>query len=101
MPTLSEYSNVYGTALHVLRDKGYQVWFEPSNNLYWAERDGWDFASESPCGLLGVAAIYEHRKPPVYKEYWWRQEELDPRHLPQQPTPYRPALVTRRPPAAK
>lgn len=103
MPTLSEYANVYGTALQVLKDKGYQVWFEPTTNLFWAERNGWDFAADSPTGLLGVVAIYEHRRPDQYKEYWWRGDEIDVQDLPAVPAPYSSVLATqgRRPRAPK
>jgi hypothetical protein len=94
VPALSDYSNVYGTALQVLQDKGYQIWFDPETNMFWAERDGWDFASESPCGLLGAVAIYEHRNPPKYQEYWWRKDEIDVLDLPRAPSPYRSILTT-------
>lgn len=96
MPTLSEYTNVYGSALQVLSEKGYQLWFDPRTNLYYAERDGWDFASESPCGLLGVVAMYEHRAPTEYREYWWRTDGIDTRELPHEPQPYRSVMLTQR-----
>ena len=86
MPALSEYTNVYGSALAHLRDKGYQVWYVAKTRLFWAEKDGWDFASESPCGLLGLVAIFELRAPRNYSEYWWRaSDEIDLRSLPSSP----------------
>ena len=97
MPALFEYSNVYASALQILKEKGYQLWFDSSENIFWAERDGWDFASESPCGLLGLVALYEYRAPTEYKEYWWRTEGIDTRDLPREPQPYASALVVRQP----
>jgi hypothetical protein len=74
MPTLSEYSNVYNTALVILQRKGYQVWYDKKLDAYQAEKDGWDFMSDSPCGLLGVVAIFEERKPARFTEYWWKED---------------------------
>jgi hypothetical protein len=31
--------------------------------------------SDSPAGLLGMVAIYEHRSPTEYREYWWREDD--------------------------
>src|SRR5262245_27417598 len=98
MPTLSSYINVFGTALQVLKDKGYQLWFQPDTNLYYAERDGWDFAGDSPCDLLGIVAIFEHVRPQRYKEYWWRTGDIDTRSLPDAPAPYASVLSTQRDP---
>src|SRR5690242_8676305 len=97
MPALSEYTNVYGTALAILKEKGYQLWRD-ANDLYWAEKDGWDFASRSPCGLLGLIAIYEHRKPTEFDEYWWRKDEIDQlKDVPTSPPhPYAPVIGTLR-----
>ena len=72
MPTLSEYTNVYKTALTVIRKKGFRTWYDDKTDLFCAEKDGWDFCAYSPCGLLGVISIYEHVNPSEYKEYWWR-----------------------------
>jgi hypothetical protein len=58
MPTLSEYSNVYNTALNILDKKGFSVWYDESLEMFFAERNGWDFMSETPCGLLGIVSIY-------------------------------------------
>jgi hypothetical protein len=91
MPTLSEYSNVYNTALVILERKGFQVWHDEQTNLYCAEKDGWDFQADTPCGLLGVVAIYEFKQPAAYQEYWWREQEPNRyRNLPKQPRPYKP-----------
>ena len=89
MPTLGEYTNVYNTALLILQRKGFQVWYEKANDTYCAERDGWDFMADSPTGLLGLVAIYEHKRPGEWQEYWWK--EMDPfilRSLPTAPRPY-------------
>ncbi|MCB9593940.1 MAG: hypothetical protein H6719_14500 [Sandaracinaceae bacterium] len=72
MPALSEYANVYDTALVALEDKEFQVWFDPGPSLYCAEKDGWDFAAENPVSLLGLVAIWEQVGPSAYEEYWWR-----------------------------
>jgi hypothetical protein len=74
MPALSEYSNVYNTAVLLLERKGFRVWMNPETSLYCCERNGWDFMSESPCGLLGLVAIFEHKAPTEPAEYWWREE---------------------------
>lgn len=89
MPTLAEYSNVYETALEVLREKGFQLWYDKPTDTYWAEKDGWDFQADSPCSLLGLVAIYEHRRPIAHAEYWWRAESDQLyRNLPETPRPY-------------
>lgn len=92
MAALSEYSNVYNTALLVLIKKGYQVWYEKKSDRYCAERDGWDFRSKTPCGLLGVVAIYEQKQPKECTDYWWRENGPDVYgSLPEQPPrPYVP-----------
>jgi hypothetical protein len=74
MPALSEYSNVYNTALVVLRRKGFQVWYEKARDVYCAERGGWDFEANTPCGLLGVVAIFEEKQPSNHREYWWKED---------------------------
>jgi hypothetical protein len=72
MPALSEYTNVYNTAVNILHKKGFSVWYDDKQHLFWAEREGWDFCSESPCGLLGLVAIYEYKKPDACSDYWWK-----------------------------
>lgn len=89
MPALSEYINVYNTALLILLRKGFQVWYDEETKSYCAEREGWDFTAQSPCGLLGVIAIFEHKQPSEYREYWWREEGPIIRDkLPSEPKPY-------------
>jgi hypothetical protein len=95
MPALSEYSNVYNTALSIIKKKGYQLWYDEEAGLYCAERDGWDFMAESPCGLLGVLSIYETKQPSDYSDYWWREEIPNiSKNLPRRPEPY--VSVTKR-----
>jgi hypothetical protein len=72
MPALSEYANVYDTALAVLEQKGFSVWKNEKTDLFYAQREGWDFVAENPISLLGLVAIYEHKKPEAYCEYWWK-----------------------------
>jgi hypothetical protein len=72
MPALGAYASVWNSALAVLEEKGYAVWHSPGPDLFYAEKDGWDFAADDPTALLGLVAIYEHRKPAAYAEYWWR-----------------------------
>ncbi|MGI1679854.1 MAG: hypothetical protein K6L75_14020 [Cellvibrionaceae bacterium] len=89
MPTLSEYSNVYNSALILLTKKGYQSWYDSEAELFCAEKDGWDFMAESPCGLLGLVSMFEFIKPSKYEEYWWKLEGEDIyKNLPQKPNEY-------------
>jgi hypothetical protein len=89
MPALSEYSNVYNTALVILQKKGYRLWHNRERELYYAEKDGWDFVSDSPCGLLGLIAIFECKQPREFKEYWWVEDGPDLYgHLPGEPPDY-------------
>jgi hypothetical protein len=91
MPSLSEYVNVYNTALIILQKNGYQVWYDTKSKLYFAEKGGWDFAADSPCGLLGVVSIYEFQKPATYREYWWKEDGAHIYgHLPKQPRAHKP-----------
>lgn len=89
MPTLSEYANVHNTSLNILAEKGYQLWLDPETQLYFAEKDGWDFASDSPGGLLGMVTIFEYHQPSEYEEYWWRKNDQELfGKLPSAPKPY-------------
>lgn len=92
MASLSEHSNVYNTALLILKRKGFQLWYDANTTDYCAERQGWSFRSPSPCGLLGLVAIFEERKPTGFAEYWWREEGAEIyRNLPTHPEqPYKP-----------
>lgn len=66
MPALSEHVNVYTTAIAVLEHKGFSVWYDRKQDAYCAQRDGWDFWAENPVSLLGLAAIFEYKKPSEY-----------------------------------
>lgn len=74
MPALSEYTNVYNTALLILQRKGYDLWYDEDTKCFCAQKDGWDFMSESPCGLLGLVSIFELKHPTEWREYWWRED---------------------------
>ncbi|MFL9481689.1 hypothetical protein ACI6Q2_02855 [Chitinophagaceae bacterium LWZ2-11] len=74
MPALSEYSNIHDSIFNILSNKGYKVWIDVEKEIYWAEKDGWDFCALSPCALLGVVSIFEYKKPDCYREYWWRED---------------------------
>jgi hypothetical protein len=77
MPALSEYSNVNASVLNVLAAKGYRLWCTdlPGGDAeYWAEKDGWDFRADTPCALLGLVALFEHKQPDAYREYWWHED---------------------------
>ncbi len=96
MPALSEYTNVYNSAIELLRRKGFQVWFDKDAAMFCAERDGWDFMAESPVSLLGLVAIQEDISPEFYTEYWWRIEgPMDYRELPTHPQRYESVLRKR------
>jgi hypothetical protein len=89
MPALSEHVNVHGTAIAILRDKGFQVWIEDQGASYWAERDGWDFLADNPVALLGLVAIFETVAPQQCREYWWRIRYTGRlSDIPSSPTPY-------------
>ncbi len=89
MPSLSEYTNVYNSVLNILKKKGFQSWYDEDSELFCTEKDGWDFMAESPCGLLGLVALYEFVKPKKYDEYWWRVNEEDIyEKLPNKPNEY-------------
>jgi hypothetical protein len=75
MPALSEHANVHNTMLVILKEKGYTLWYNTKIDLYFAEKDGWDFAANSPSSLLGLVAAFEYEKPSTYREYWWRKDE--------------------------
>ena len=86
---LSDHSNVYNTAIRVLEKRGYQLWYDSEIECFCAEKDGWDFNSPTPTGLLGLVSIFEATKPVSYKEYWWRDEgDLTYTSLPSASRPY-------------
>ncbi len=62
--------------------------------MFCAEKDGWDFMADTPCGLLGVVGIFEWKKPTSYKEYWWRERGDDIYGiLPKTPPDYTPVYM--------
>lgn len=90
MAALADHTNVFDTALSVLSRKGFQLWYDEDARLYWAEKDGWDFCSESPVGLLGVVSIFEFVEPATWTEYWWNLRSGLYRNLPATSRPYEP-----------
>lgn len=97
MPTLSEFPNVYDSALDLLEKKGFQLWFDEGSELFFAERNGSDFAAENPISLLGLVAIFEAEEPAQFHEYWWQRKEIEPRaQLPKVPVPYDSIMKSRR-----
>jgi hypothetical protein len=98
MPALSEYTNVYNTALVILQKKGYQLWYEEATESYGAEKDGWDFKAWNPCALLGLVAIHDWKQPTRCDEYWWREREPDlyGKLPPTPPRPYTPVYQKER-----
>jgi hypothetical protein len=96
VPTLGEYPNVWDSAIAVLEEKGFDVWRNEGHDTYYAQRAGWDFSADTPISLLGLVAIYEHRAPGSYTEYWWKAQ---PSHrsldLPAVPPDYTPVIERR------
>ena len=74
MPALSEHVNVYTTAIAVLEQKGFSIWYDKRRDSFCAQRDGWDFWADNPVSLLGLAAIFEHQNPSEYTSRWWETE---------------------------
>ena len=90
MPTLSDYTNVYDVAIEIILEQGFQVWYDREEQLFYCERDGWDFAAESPSALLGIVSVYSFIQPDTYCESWWkRPTRLKHSRLPSFPKPYR------------
>lgn len=58
--------------IKTISDKGYQIWKDEWGE-FWAEKDGWDFVSSTPAGLLGIITIYETVNPITYHYYWWKE----------------------------
>jgi hypothetical protein len=76
MPSLSNFSNVSNTALIILKDLGYDVWWRDEEKTFiCCQKDGWDFMAQDPVELLGLIKIYEFHKPDKHTEYWWKIQE--------------------------
>lgn len=97
MPSLSAYRNVFGAAHEALRRKGFQVWKD--GELFWCEKDGWDFCADDPMQLLGLVSLFELVAPEQYEEYWWR---LAYEHeIPTAPQPYESVIFRKRSPSER
>jgi len=93
MPSLSSYINVYGTAVTVIRGKGFQIWTDETEENWFAERSGWDFQADNPIELLGLIGIFETLNPTTHSEYWWRDSDaVNFDLIPKQPAPYSPVV---------
>lgn len=91
MPTLTSHVNTENTALVIIKRKGYQYWYDEKAEMYFAEKNGWDFAAPGATELLGVIAIFEQANPTKFKEYWWRIDKPWLKSsVPSEPQPYRP-----------
>ncbi len=75
MPALSAYSNTENTALIILKELGYEYWYDESNEQCCCVKDGWDFFANSFTELLGVVKIFEYHSPTEYNDYWWKMDE--------------------------
>jgi hypothetical protein len=91
MPALATYANVLNTALVILQRKGYRVWSNEDESMWYAERQGWDFQADDPIQLLGLVGIFEHHQPTDFREYWWQiQEPFVIDSIPKQSPDYTP-----------
>jgi len=81
---LSSYPNVFNSCLVILQRKGFALSYETETDSWLAEINGFKFKADNPIELLGLAAIYEDRRPEADSEYWWQINnpyllgELDP-----------------------
>lgn len=92
MPALSEHVNVYTTAIAVLEQKGFSIWYDRKNDTFCAQRDGWDFWADNPVSLLGLIAIFEYKNPSDYTSRWWEtQGSIRYPNVPETPPEYTPA----------
>ena len=72
MSDLGSYLNVYNTALVILERKGWSLRYEKTDELWFANKDGWNLVADNPIELLGLVAIFEHHAPKKKTEYWWK-----------------------------
>ena len=84
MPHLSSYPNVFNTCLVLLRQEGFTLNYNKSNDTWEASKNGFSFLADNPIELLVLAAIFQKLEPKENTEYWWRisspniVSELDP-----------------------
>lgn len=72
MSKLSSYLNVYNTCLVLLRNDGFELGHDKSNDTWTAKKDGFLFCGDNPIELLGLTAIYLKLKPKEQNENWWQ-----------------------------
>lgn len=75
MAVLYDRVGVYDCAIAVIISKGYQVWYDRELEDFWAEKDGRDFVSPTPTGLLGVISMWEELGLQEWKYQWWKTPE--------------------------
>lgn len=63
--------------LNILDKKGFRMWYDEDFEMYCAEKEGWNFMANSPSKLLGLVTIYECKQPVKYKNYWWKDNDID------------------------
>lgn len=81
MASLISHANVYNTSLRILRQKGYKLTLQATEDANggivlgpysWnAEKDDFTFAAGTPIELLGLVTIYEVKNPASDEDYWW------------------------------
>ncbi|WP_338846796.1 hypothetical protein V8J88_23875 [Massilia sp. W12] len=49
----------------------------PVDAIWIAELNGFKFMADNPIELLGLVAIYDHKKPESDSNYWWHVEGED------------------------
>lgn len=70
MINLSDSYEDFPVIFQTILAKGYQVWMDDIGG-FWAEKNGWDFVSDNPAGLLGMIVIYETKQPDSFQPRWW------------------------------
>lgn len=81
---LTSHANVENTCLLILRSRGFKLRLEDNENGAWgylwiAEKDGFRLYAWNPIELLGLLAIFDHKKPKEDTPYWWVVKGADVR----------------------
>ena len=80
MAALASAGNVYNACLHILRNKGFELWVQEDGVdsegaaiiTYFAKKGEYDFAAPNPIELMGLVGIYEYINPSdPPNHYWW------------------------------
>ncbi len=84
--TLSANYNTYNTCLRIISGRGFNLKIEgeitedgcyPTDVLWIAEKDVFEFRADNPVELLGLIAIYDHLCPAKDTSYWWHVDGAD------------------------